>query len=418
MKQSFLFLQGVCSPFFGQLARRLQSDGHAVRKVNFTVGDSLYWTRQNACAYRKGEESLPDFYSELFARQDISDIVVFGDCRPVHRPAIELSSARGIRVHVFEEGYFRPYWVTLERGGVNGYSQLPKDPLWYRDVATRLPKYGNGTSFSSSFWVRAGHDVLYNFWAGLNPILYPGYRSHVPYSPAAEYLSYVRRALRVRRRSRADTESIASLVREAEKFPFYLLPLQLNSDAQIRHHSAFEDVTAVLSRVIRSFAKHAATNAKLVIKSHPLDPGFCDYRHVAERMAAESGVANRIVHLETGHLPTLLSYCAGVITVNSTVGGSALVHNCPTITLGRAIYDLPGLTFQGELDQFWRDAAPPDKKLFNCFRNVVIHSTQINGGFYCRQGIAMAVEHAVPRMTTCRSSLEELKSWGPCERNG
>jgi capsular polysaccharide export protein len=33
-------------------------------------------------------------------------------------------TARGITVHVFEEGYLRPYWVTYERGGANGNSPL------------------------------------------------------------------------------------------------------------------------------------------------------------------------------------------------------------------------------------------------------------------------------------------------------
>ena len=27
-------------------------------------------------------------------------------------------------MHVFEEGYLRPYWVTYERGGANGNSRL------------------------------------------------------------------------------------------------------------------------------------------------------------------------------------------------------------------------------------------------------------------------------------------------------
>ena len=31
---------------------------------------------------------------------------------------------RGLRIHVFEEGYMRPYWVTYERGGTNGHSRL------------------------------------------------------------------------------------------------------------------------------------------------------------------------------------------------------------------------------------------------------------------------------------------------------
>jgi capsular polysaccharide export protein len=84
------------------------------------------------------------------------------------------------------------------------------------------------------------------------------------------------------------------------------------------------------------------------------------------------------------------------------------VHDCPTIALGRALYDLPGLTFQGTLDDFWRKIEAPDKSLFRDFRNVVIHTTQINGGFYCRQGMDMAVRNAIPVMTDSDSPLEKL----------
>ena len=51
--------------------------------------------------------------------------MVYGDTRrhPCRRP-IALARARGITVHVFEEGYLRPYWVTYERGGSNGHSRL------------------------------------------------------------------------------------------------------------------------------------------------------------------------------------------------------------------------------------------------------------------------------------------------------
>ncbi len=124
-KQRFLFLQGVCSPFFPRLADALRAHGHDVRKVNFTVGDRMYWRRGNAVSYRGPMDALPDFYKQQFEAHGTTDIVLFGDCRPVHRPAIELAKALNLRVHVFEEGYFRPFWITLEQGGVNGHSSLP-----------------------------------------------------------------------------------------------------------------------------------------------------------------------------------------------------------------------------------------------------------------------------------------------------
>lgn len=408
MKRSFLFLQGVCSPFFRTLGKALRSDGYAVHKVNFTIGDSVSWSAGGARSYRRSAEGLPAHYSKLFDRYGVSDIVLFGDCRPIHRPAVELAKARGIRTHVFEEGYFRPYWVTLERGGVNAYSSLPKDPRWYRESARSVPKYGNGDQFTSPFWVRATHDVLYNFWAGLNPLFYPGYVSHVPYSPASEYWNYVRRSIKVVHRQKHDAETIKTVVERAANRPYYLLPLQLSSDAQIRHHSRFRDMEEVLKSTLRSFALHAPLNSILVIKNHPLDPGFTDYGALVGSLASEFAIEDRVVYLESGHLPTLLSHTSGVVTVNSTVGGSALVHDCPTIALGRALYDLPGLTFQGSLDEFWRGIEAPDKSLFRDFRNVVIHTTQVNGGFYCRRGIDMAVRNSIPVMTASESPLEDL----------
>jgi capsular polysaccharide export protein len=53
-------------------------------------------------------------------RHGITDLVVYGDTRPIHATAIAQARRRGITVHVFEEGYLRPYWVTYERGGANG----------------------------------------------------------------------------------------------------------------------------------------------------------------------------------------------------------------------------------------------------------------------------------------------------------
>jgi len=49
--RSYLFLQGVCSPFFARLAARLKAEGHEIYKVNFNVGDWAYWQGRFACNY-------------------------------------------------------------------------------------------------------------------------------------------------------------------------------------------------------------------------------------------------------------------------------------------------------------------------------------------------------------------------------
>lgn len=396
--QHFLFLQGVRSPFFRKLGRAIRNAGHYVRKVNFTVGDTLYWRSGNAVAYRGSMDKLESFYQKEFDEHQITDIVLFGDCRPVHRPAIELARQRGIRIHVYEEGYFRPFWITLERDGVNAHSRLPRDPNWYMAQAPDISHYGNGQSFDAPFWKRAAYDVGYNFWAGLNPILHPGVKSHVPYTPIREYIGYLRRGARVKCVAMRSRRIEAQLITESTSSPFYLLPLQLDSDAQITHHSPYRSMVDAMLDILRSFAQSAPHYARLAVKIHPLDPGLIDYDQLLKKEAARLKVSDRVFYLESGNLPVLLSNTSGVVTVNSTVGGSALIHGKPIITLGLAIYDIPGLTFQGTLDSFWHTPTSPDMKLFHNFRDTVIHHTQLNGGFYSASAVTMAVTNSLPRL--------------------
>ncbi len=396
-RQRFLFLQGVCSPFFPSLAKGLRQEGGLVRKVNFTVGDRVYWRQGGAISYRGPMENLPEFYRREFEHHGTTDLVLFGDCRPVHRPAIELAAQAGVRVHVFEEGYFRPYWITLERGGVNGYSGLPADPDYYRKRAKEVPEYDNGMPFISPFWKRAAYDVGYNFWAGLNPVLHRGVKSHVPYSPATEYVNYLRKSLGSHV-SRRRAQVIQARVAHATNPPYYLFPLQLTTDAQIIHHSEFDSMKHVIDTVVRSFALHAPPNSLLLIKAHPLDPGLINYAKHIRRLSKELALGGRVVYIDGGHLPALINGSKAVVTVNSTVGASALLHGKPTKALGRAIYNMPGLTDQRSLDEFWHHQQRPDMQLFKSFRNVVIHDTQINGGFYCKPGIDLSVKNSLRKL--------------------
>ncbi len=404
--RAFLFLQGGSSPFFGSLADRLAAGGHAVRRVNFSGGDRLYWGGRPAESYRGGLDELPGYYAERFEAWGISDVILYGDRRPVHAPAIALGRARGIRVHVFEEGYFRPFLVTLERGGVNGNSALPRNPDWYRETGASLPDYGYGAAFASGFGARALHDVANELANLANPLLFPGYRTHVPYNRWIGYCAHARRFAGFPFHASRDRALIARLARDPA--PLFLLPLQLESDIQIRYYSPYTTMTELIEHVMRSFARAAPPDARLVIKNHPLDPGFVSYPPVVARLARELGIAGQVDYVDTGDASALVPRARGIVTVNSTVGMSSLAHGRPVIVLGTAIYNMAGLTFQGGLDDFWRAAVPPDAELFRRYRNTVIHATQLNGGFYTPESRALAVENCQRLLLAERSPLEEL----------
>ncbi len=377
-----------------------------MHRVNFCAGDVLYWLRENAHSFRGYIEDLPAFFGALYRRFGITDQVLFGDRRPVHRPAIEHGQAFGVRTHVFEEGYFRPWWVTLEREGVNGHSLLPRDPDWFAEVGRWLPEPSQPVAFHSPFYKRAFHDVAYHV-AGLgNPLGFPRYRTHAGVTAPMEYAGYVRRFARlslIRKQEQRRALEIA-----AAGIPYYLLPLQLNTDAQIRDHSRFEHMGEVIEYVLESFARHAPPEAKIVIKNHPLDSGLMNFERIIRNCERRFGIRGRVEYLEEGDLMALVANASGVVTVNSTVGMIALEQGTPTHTLSDPIYNLPGLTCQLPLDAFWRSGVPPDRDFFGRFRRCVMHATQINGGFYCSTGMALAVENSARVLSADRSPLESL----------
>ena len=115
------------------------------------------------------------------------------------------------------------------------------------------------------------------------------------------------------------------------------------------------------------------------------------------RTARAFGVADRVFFLDRGDLRALMPSARGAVTVNSTAGLSAIEMGLPTIALGEAIYDMPGLTHQGGLDASGRPD-PPDPDLYDAFRRVVIARTQVGGAYATVRGVEMAVPEVARRL--------------------
>jgi capsular polysaccharide export protein len=392
----YLVLQGMATPFFGVLARALLTRGHAVKRINFTAGDRLFWPLPGSVNYRGGLDDWPDFLEARLRAWRISDILLFGDCRPLHKAAIRLAARLGVRVHVFEEGYLRPNWITMEMGGVNGHSSLSRDPKWFLRQAMTLPPWQEGAPIRSHFLLRATWDVTYHVTSFLFGWLYPRYETHMSLHPFREYAGWIGRFLRTPASRRRARQAMAR--RDAWGRPYFFMPLQLDSDSQVRFHSPFPGMEATLDHVMASFARHAPAETGLVLKDHPLDPGLVNWRAVAARLAARHGLGDRVICLSPHRLDDLLRGSRGVVTLNSTVGFLALEQHIPLLTLGTAIYDMPGLTFQNGLDRFWREATAPDWTVFDAFRRVVADRTQVRGSFFSAEGIDVAVAGVILRL--------------------
>ncbi|WP_454685143.1 capsule biosynthesis protein [Ancylobacter moscoviensis] len=393
----FLFLQGPASPFGWRLARALRRRGARVVKVNLCGGDVVFWPGP-ARFYRGRPQDWPAYVERLMAEEAVSDLVLFGDCRPYHAPAVAAARARGAGLHLLEEGYVRPGWITRERHGVNAHSDLPRTSEGVREASAGLPEVIRAAeALPEPFARRALWDIAWHGGhAALAPLFFR-YRRHTLVHPAADYAGWLVRWFGAPAAARRDR---AAMSRLADGRPYFLLPLQLEGDYQMRVHSDFRSVEEVARLVLGSFARQAPSGAGLVVKRHPYDTRLPATGRMIARLADEYGLADRVVFIEGGDIDALVVASAGVVLVNSTTAVIALRNGRPLKVLGRATYDMPGLAHQGSLDAFWREAPRPDAELVRAYRRLVIARTQIAGGFFAPAAIQRAVDGLVMRMVT------------------
>ncbi len=376
-----LLLQGPVGPFFRRLAHDLTQIGAQVFKVNFNGGDWLFYPA-DAFNYRGRPEDWPAYFEKLLDQLHVDMVMLLGDCRPIHNVVHGIVHRRGLGIGVFEEGYIRPHYITLEQLGVNDNSLLPRSPLVYFNnppPAIELPQALGNTFYHAAWW-----SILYYLAAGLLQPFFRHYRHHRPLN-WLEALPWLRSFWRKGYYALKEWSTMKWLTGQFAG-RYFLVPLQVHNDAQIQNHSDFETVQDFIGEVMRSFASHAPHGRILVIKHHPMDRGYSDYSVFIAQQAKLLGLERRCFYIHDQHLPTLLDHVCGVVVVNSTVGLSAIMHGAPVKVCGRALYDMNGLTFPRPLDRFWREAqqVKPDPKLLKHFHNYLVVHSQVNGSFYKR----------------------------------
>ena len=397
-KKIFLLLQGPHGPFFMMLAQGLRAQGHDVLRININGGDKVDW-QGPATDYRGTFRDWPLFFDDFVAEHGVTDLVLYGDCRPYHRSAHGMARLRGLYVHVMEEGYIRPDFMTLQDDGVNGNSTLPLDPEWYLDEARRVPRYNADLpAVPSTFRARARNTMRHGLAAAGMRLYFPFYRTHRPHSFLLESAAWAAKLLARKRHARQSEKEWARV----GDMPYFTLPLQLNSDYQLRIHSPFGNMRAALRFVIKSFALHAPDNVALVVKRHPLDAGLVGWERLTRKLARQYGVNDRVFYLADYDIAELVHGSLGVVTVNSTVGTLALNEGRPVMVLGHAVYKVPGMVHVGGLDDFWSSRRPPDRTIYDAFRAVLADRCLIRGGLLSEEGLEMLVRNAIPRLTGAR----------------
>ncbi len=194
----FLFLQGPHGPFFHRLGKMLRRAGATVWRVGFNAGDRAFWFHPRSyIPFRGASADWPETFTELLDNKGVTDIVLYGDVRTIHAEAVAEAKRRGITVHVFEEGYMRPYWVTYERGGTNGNSRLME--MSVTEMQTALAQSDMEAPLPPGHWgdmrQHVFYGALYHWFVMFRNGDYRNFKPHRSVTVTREFQLYLQRLL-------------------------------------------------------------------------------------------------------------------------------------------------------------------------------------------------------------------------------
>ncbi len=377
-RRKVLIVQGDWEAGMSRLALDLKDAGHEVGKVFFCAPDVVYkFRRIRTHLFRKPLEDFEAWLRELVHSEGYDTFYLYNHYRPYNQVAWKLAEELDLGCWVFELGLIRPNCVTVFSRQTTPIPTLAR--AWNRltDGAPAPPAVtvppelcqvsttAKLLSFCSSF-----------LFSRVTAPLFPNFVDQREMKLGGHLKHGIIHLWRFFERGR-DCE-LDPMFAGDWSGTYYAVPLQVHSDTQITMCSDFKSIEQFIKKVVRSFENHAPADTRLVFKVHPMDRGYKDYTDLIAGLNHRLG-GDRILYVDRVHLPTLLSNSLGVVNINSSVGISGLVHHVPVLTLGKAVYDLQGLTFQHGLDAFWTQAESPTAQRSRNFINLLLNTSQGRG---------------------------------------
>ena len=414
-KRVFLFLQGPHGPFFGALAAALVARGAQVLRAAFNASDEAEWGDAGPLMrYNDSEEAFEDWLAQRISAHAVTDIVLYGDTRPVHATARKLAADRDIRTHCLEEGYIRPSWVTYERAGNNGNSPLMSIslPRMAQAVGSGPEPEGEVPAHWGDMRQHLWYSALYHARCLLPTRRYGAFKGHRDMPLLRECTWYWARTAQLPWVWMWRAIRQGMLLRSSKRF--HLVLLQLSFDASMQVHSDYASTSEFIEDVIDAFAEGAAPDEYLVLKAHPFEDGRERLAKTIRDLARDLGVGDRVIFIDGGKkLASLLDRARSAIRVNSTAAQQALWRGLPVAALGRAIYKKPGLVSEQDLANFLSHPRRPDLRSYWLFRRFLMETSQIAGSFYAREGIDLLLQRLPDIMLAAEDPYDLVLSGKP-----
>lgn len=392
-KPRVLLLQGPVGPFFRRLQRRLVAAGFDPRRVSFNPGDRLFAGREGTTRYTGTLDAWPARFAAML-REDRPDLVVlFGAERPLHAAARKVAREAGVPVLCLEEGYQRPGWVTAELDGNNAGSPVAGRIPPEHWLAPALDEAGAARpGFRQACFYAASY---YGAQALLNTARESGYLHRSV--RASECFFFARNVLRKIVYAARDALAIRTLVRR-HAGRYAVVALQIPSDSQLGAAArGWTNERLVETALAALAATPEGRVERLVVKIHPLVRGHTGLNRFVRHRARALGVADRVEVLHCGSAGTVIRHSAGLVTINSTAGLSAIFHGVPLVAVGRALYAHPALARSDGRDAiealFRGEARNPGPGLRQRYLAWIRERCLVPGDFYSGRGTATACDN-------------------------
>ncbi|MGB1091467.1 MAG: hypothetical protein ACPGYX_05040 [Oceanobacter sp.] len=395
-----LLLQGPVGDFFQQLQVALQASGAEVDCVSFNGADKFLGPKAHRYDFYGDLAEWREWLAEYCRVAQPGAVILFGSERPAHKVAREMASSLNLDVWCLEEGYVRPGFITMEKDGNNAGSPMCSafpDAEWQPDPSVDFHEARDFKGFKAYSLKSAIYYITRTLTTfGRRKSLY-----HKRFTPHVEVFHWARNVARRWRYAQKNLSVIQTLLEHYDG-RFYIVPMQIARDCNMGDAAMGWDSARLIRESLKSFAEAAPVGTRLVFKVHPLDRGHSNWEPYVNEHARHLGIADRVDVIDTGSLGLLTRHSAGMITVTSTSGLSAIHHGVPLLVVGKAVYAHPELAMCGEgepdFNRFWSEGfvAPEGvRRRFECWMKEM---SLVPGDFYAEEGIEVACRSVIQRL--------------------
>ena len=375
-----LFLIGPIGTFFARLSNYLEKNNVRTYKISFPLYEYGF-PKSILIKFHQDIYLFKNFLKKILIDKEIKHIFMYGNVLIPHREALSLVEELKkedihVNTHIFELGYLRPNFVTLENKGINYSSSFIKSKEFYlkQDSYKVLPIPKKHARFR-----------IRKIWKTLSFInhSFKNYKivnKEHKLQPKPIYIWFQIKGFFLKYFFKFSEYKLKKKCLGEKNF--FIVILQVSTDSQLTEGSVIKDNKKFIYNVIKDFAK-ANVDSNLVFKHHPRDRGYTNYFNLIKNFSKEFAVYEKVFYIHDFYLSKLFQnpYCKGTVLINSTVGYQSLYHSVPLKSLGIAPYNIEGLADQRDLTSFFKNPSTVDRLLFNKFYKYILENSQINGNF-------------------------------------